>query len=263
MNNNYFILQLLVSRLQSILIGMKMMAAFSQNKEEIILQFAGSDASFTIRANLRGDFSGLSFPNDFARKGKNSVDLFQGFQGLTIAGIEMIPFDRSFFIQFENDKLLLFKMHGRRSNLIGLENGEVITIFKNSMAADNEISMENLAGNIDLEAASRSEDVFSLKKAVPVLENSLAKQILDENWLAGSLPERRKAMEDFLHAMENKKEFYIEEINDKIALSFWPQTESNQKFTDVLAALNYFNQKTMSIGGLKQQKKSLLGEIQK
>ncbi|MFZ6664910.1 NFACT RNA binding domain-containing protein [Peijinzhouia sedimentorum] len=239
------------------------MAAFSQNKEELILQFANNEADFTIRANLHGELTGLSFPSDFARKGRNSVDLFQEFLDLRILRIEMVPFDRSFIIHFEEGKSLLFKMHGRRSNLLGIENGKVITLFKNSMEADNEITIESLAGNVDLEAAAQSEDIQSLKKAIPVLDNTLAKYIINDNWQELSLVDRSKSLEDFFQSMSSKNEFFIEQINDKITLGFWPQTADYNKFTDVIEALNFYNQKTMSVGGLRQQKKSLLGDIQK
>ena len=263
MNNNYFILQLLVQRLQSVLIGMKLITAFSQNKEELILEFANSEDQFTIRANLLGDLTGLSFPSDFARKGRNSLDLFEGFLELAILKIEMVPFDRSFIIDFEEGKSLLFKMHGRRSNLIGIENGRVTTLFKNSMETDSEITIETLAGKVDLEAAAQSEDIQSLKTAIPVLDNTLAKHILNDEWQNLKIADRRKSLEDFFQSMSNKNEFFIEQVNDKITLGFWPQTADYNRLTDVIEALNFYNQRTMSVGGLRQQKKSLLGDIQK
>jgi predicted ribosome quality control (RQC) complex YloA/Tae2 family protein len=86
---------------------------------------------------------------------------------------------------------------------------------------------------------------------------------LTDKWKEWNTEERRISLDRFFAEMAEKSEFYVEQANDKITLSFWPQTEDAQRFSDILEALNYYSQKTMSVGGLSQQKKSLLGEIQK
>jgi predicted ribosome quality control (RQC) complex YloA/Tae2 family protein len=86
---------------------------------------------------------------------------------------------------------------------------------------------------------------------------------LSDQWKELNTDERRKVLGKFFAEMDDKKEFYIDQKDNKITLSFWPQSEDSQKFTDILEALNFYNQRTMSVGGLSQQKKSLLAEIQK
>ena len=61
--------------------NMQLAEAFSQNKDELVLGFCSAHQDFYIKAVLRPDFACLSFPSEFFRAKRNSVDLFKTLQG--------------------------------------------------------------------------------------------------------------------------------------------------------------------------------------
>ena len=100
MHLNYYTLKRLSKQLAALLSEAKLITAFSQEKEELILGFSLKDNSdFFIRATLQSDFSALSFPKEFARSRKNNVDLFP-----SIIGQKVISFH-----QYENESEIIFR----------------------------------------------------------------------------------------------------------------------------------------------------------
>src|SRR5690606_2633875 len=116
---NYFFLRKLVDALRSNIIDTKLVEAFSQDKDEIVLKFDPRDGdSLVIRAILRADFTCLYFPDRFERARANSVDLFRPLYGLQFSKIRMFTNERAFAIPFTNGDRLLIMMFGHRSNLL-------------------------------------------------------------------------------------------------------------------------------------------------
>jgi hypothetical protein len=75
-HNNYYFLKQLSKHLHQKLTGFRAVACFSQNKDELMLEFNNSHQSYFIKASLQADFCCLSFPDQFNRARKNSIDLF-------------------------------------------------------------------------------------------------------------------------------------------------------------------------------------------
>ena len=117
---------------------------FSQNKEELIIGFAHPDKDFWILADLEPEVSMLYFPSEFHRAKKNSADIFDSIIGLKV--LQTVPHEneRSFHITLENNKCLLFKLHGKNSNIILIDGVEVIEIFRNNLQNDLKIRLQDL-----------------------------------------------------------------------------------------------------------------------
>ncbi|MDH5608575.1 MAG: NFACT RNA binding domain-containing protein [Cyclobacteriaceae bacterium] len=144
---------------------------FSQQKDELILGFLLPDkSSFYIRASLSAEVSLLSFPADYARARKNSVDLFAELIGRRVIQVVPIPFDRSFLISFSRDFQLLFKMHGSRSNLALFKNDKLFRLFNTSLAADLQLSPATLSRPIDLSQPA-------------TIELGLLEKIIGKEWM--------------------------------------------------------------------------------
>ncbi|HAC24470.1 MAG TPA: hypothetical protein DCE81_06100, partial [Cytophagales bacterium] len=73
---SYFFLRALAMELNETLPGCRLVSAFSQNKDELILEFNDGRKSTFMKASLAPELTCLSFPESFARARKNSVDLF-------------------------------------------------------------------------------------------------------------------------------------------------------------------------------------------
>ena len=149
MHNNYYFLRQLTQSLEKVILSSVVSECFSQNKDELIIRFERKDAPYFIRASLSPSFSCLTFPENFNRARKNSVDLFEKLIGQRVTRIHQFENERSFSIHFSNSLSLLFKMHGNRSNLILFENTSLLEIFKNNIAEDEAIKPDTLDRSID------------------------------------------------------------------------------------------------------------------
>ena len=118
MHNNYYFLRQLTPALEKAIRLSVVSECFSQNKDELVIRFERQDSPFFIRASLSSSFSCLSFPQNFHRARRNSIDLFEKLIGHRVEGIRQYENERSFTINFSNNISLLFKMHGNRSNVI-------------------------------------------------------------------------------------------------------------------------------------------------
>ncbi len=76
-HNNFYFLRQLSTELKHRLDGFTLVSCFSQNKDELILEFNNAKTSFFIKASLTPELQALSFPASFHRARKNSIDLFQ------------------------------------------------------------------------------------------------------------------------------------------------------------------------------------------
>ncbi|WP_436517380.1 NFACT RNA binding domain-containing protein [Ekhidna sp. To15] len=172
MFHNYFFLKRLAPELEKELKGLVLLECFSQNKDELILGFGDPEREFYIRANLDPNVSLLSFPDQFARAGKNSVDLFPTLLDKKVTGVSVFNYERSFQLEF-GDEALIFKMHARRANILHCQNLEVINLFRKSLDADLEINPKDLHKEIVI-----SEQQFAIAGNNPVeLIPALGKEV--------------------------------------------------------------------------------------
>ncbi|MGB3466526.1 MAG: NFACT family protein, partial [Cyclobacteriaceae bacterium] len=163
MHLNYYFLKRLTSQLADVLTGYEAVEIFSQNKDELILSFLRHTEEFHIKAVLGTRFTALTFPQEFARARRNSVDLFRELSGLKVTDIEQYTNERSFSINFENEYKLLFKMHGKRSNIICYQGTKQLNLFNSQMKFDLGLDPKSLHRNIDQTAKAISErgtDIF-------------------------------------------------------------------------------------------------------
>ena len=148
MQLSYFFLKRVSEKLSEKLPGYEAAEIFSQNKDELILSFLKERKEFHIKAVLNTQFTTLAFPREFARARKNSVDLFQNLIGLKVIDIHQFANERSFLICFESNYKLLFKMHGKRSNVILYEGEIQLSLFNSQMKFDLGHQLNSLERNI-------------------------------------------------------------------------------------------------------------------
>ncbi len=172
MFHNYFFLKRLAPELEKELKGLTLLECFSQNKDELILGFGNENHECYIRANLDPNISLLSFPDQFARAGKNSVDLFPQLLDKVVTGASVFQFERSFQITFGNEALI-FKMHARRANILYVENDIVRSVFRKNITQDLEINPAELHKDIEI-----SENQFTAHGGNPIeLIPALGKEV--------------------------------------------------------------------------------------
>ncbi len=151
---------------------------FSQNKDELVIGLYREDEQFFIKCMLSPEVSLMTFPADFRRARKNSVDLFQETIGLEVCKVFQVPFDRSFGLELEGEKKLLFKMHGRRSNVALLKENAVSQLFRKNLQSDMTLTISGLAKEINLDQPSHQD--YGLLRKLLGSDGSSEDEIMEE-----------------------------------------------------------------------------------
>jgi len=238
MFSNYYFLKRLASALREKTIALTLIDCFSQNKDELIIGLAGESVEFWIRANLDPNISIISFPDTIARARKNSVDLFPALKGSKVVDCSVFTFDRSFKITFEKKRSLIFKMHGRRANVLLEEENSISEIFRNSLSNDLTLDTKSLNKDIKVDEATFAKSDFSPVVHIPALGKEV-KSYWDAHFSHLSDSERWAEFQKLLDQLETNPIFLDEEEG---TLSLLP-TESAEEATNPIEAANWLHSK--------------------
>ncbi len=156
MHDTFFFIRQLSSELHSRLSQKKLIECFSQNKDEIVMGFVDEKEEFWLKAAFLPKFCLLSFPADFQRAKKNTVDLFVELIGQTVFGIGQFENERAFWIEFSGAYDLVFKLFGNKSNLILYHNKTPSSLFRKKFVQDLSLQWDKL---------NRPEEYTSLKNS--------------------------------------------------------------------------------------------------
>ncbi len=213
---------------------------YSQHKDELIIRFETTGKSFYIKANLEASFSCLAFPSDFQRARKNSVDLFGILIGQRVRSIRQYENERSFALVLSNDYLLLFKMHGNRSNLVLFENSVAIELFKKNIPGDAAIHPDALDRTIDW-----SFEAFANAKAnLPVhyftFGKPVWKYLRQQNFDLLDDQQQWQKILDTKNKLERPAHYLICNDQHKLFLTLLPLGETVASFEDPLAVVTDF-----------------------
>jgi predicted ribosome quality control (RQC) complex YloA/Tae2 family protein len=245
--------------------AMQLAVCFSQNKDELVLGFCNTRAEFYIRAMLDAEFGGLSFPSEYARAKKNSVDLFKELIDLKLLGITQYLNERSFSLNFENDYVLLFKMHGKRSNIILFQAGEFIISFHKKMENDYAIQLNDLDRDIEQNFASFEKAHYDWKTLYPTFGKEINAFLTQQNSKELSVEKQWDLLQNTLQTLQ-KPIFYIVNVNSEPQLTLLPPADSQtvhfQSFDPIEAANEYFFAYA-KLNFLEKEKNEVLKEIQK
>ncbi|HYG02378.1 MAG TPA: NFACT RNA binding domain-containing protein [Chryseosolibacter sp.] len=260
MHNNYYFLRQLSQQLDKLLKGTVVSECYSQSKEELIIRFETTSDPFFIKASLLSSFSCVTFPVEFHRAKKNSIDLFPHLIGQRVQSVTQFENERAFAINFTNDFQLLFKLHGNRSNLVLFQNEIAVEIFKKSLKADT---------NIQLQAMNRMID-WSYEKFIASLENlpqtyftlgQLSWRYFESNGFANAGIETKWTMLLQLKDLLESPSYHISNIEGKPVLSLIPFGEIRREYDNPLQAINDFYYTFTNVFALQNEKQSLLSVL--
>jgi predicted ribosome quality control (RQC) complex YloA/Tae2 family protein len=211
---------------------------YSQQKDELIISIHSGDETAYIAAHLGSSFSGLSFPKNQTRARRNSVDLFREVVGLVITDIIQIENDRSFYLQFEGDFRLLFKMHGNRSNIILFKHDKVHEIFRNNLKKDFGLDMESLPKHVVFNKEVFHNHERDYKKIFPTFGRDFDPYFNENNYSGLSADQQYIFLVTLLENMETPA--YYLHVDDKKfpKLSLYPLAKADLFFKQPIEALN-------------------------
>jgi len=238
-HNNFFFLKELSTVLKQKLADFTLVSCFSQNKEELIIELNNSKNSFLIKASLQSGFCCLSFPSEFNRARKNSVDLFPSLILKKVIGVRQFENERSFSLKFEGERQLLFKMHGNRANIILFENGIATALFRNHLQADLEIKLPELDRTIDWS----KENFLVCQERLKEIYFTFGKETwywLDEEGFAEvNADQKWKLIEKALKLL-NSPDYFIVEYKGKLIFSLLPFGKIITRIREPIEAVTEF-----------------------
>jgi predicted ribosome quality control (RQC) complex YloA/Tae2 family protein len=262
-HNNYFFLRKLAESLIERLIGFSADACFSQNKDELILAFIKGSAEFWIRADLKNQFSCLSFPNEFSRARKNSIDIFPEIIGKRVTGILTYAHERAFSIILDDEINLLFKLFGNNSNALLYKDGRCINVFKHDAGDENKIDPGTLGRTILSQVDDNSYTLDKLRETIPSFDKNILTYLESKGFRDSlNLKIKKDMVNDMLVLLDNPL-FYIYPVKDTIKFSLLPKDREVRYFTDPLEALNYFYLEYHKLYWLNKEKGTLIRMLRK
>jgi predicted ribosome quality control (RQC) complex YloA/Tae2 family protein len=239
MHNNFYFLRQLSDELKTILIGCVVSECFSQSKDELIIRFETASEPFFIKASLQPALCCLSFPTDFNRARKNSVNLFEPLIGQRVKALTQYDNERSFSISFSNNFVLLFKMHGNRGNLILFENEKAIELFRNHLTTDAEIQLTTLNRAIDWSYEAFEHHKENLQQLYITFGKPVWNFLNRNGFQEKAYVEQWQAVQDLLNYLK-KPTYYLTESDGKFTLSLFPDGKIIEKHKSAKTAINEF-----------------------
>lgn len=244
MQNNYYFLKKLVPTVATKIQGLKLVEAFSQDKDELVLCFAAARGKishykeFYIKAVVYPKFSCLHFGDSFKRAKKNTVSLLEEVYDATAVGVEQYENERCFAIHFDSGHSLLFKLFGSRSNLILFKENKPLFLFNKKLAADSTLSLSEFNRKIDQSYVAFEQASGDYQKLFPTF-GKLVKHYLTNRKIASenSLEGKWNVIQETLTLLHNPH-YYIVRVDGELALSLVPVGELIAKFADPIAASN-------------------------
>ena len=260
MHNNYFFLRQLSTKLADKITGFTLVSCFSQNKDELIIELNDGATSFFIKASLQAGFQCLSFPREYHRAKKNSVDLFQPVIMNKVLGVRQFSNERSFAFLLENENILLFKMHAARANIVWLAGGRVKEIFRNSFQADFEININGLDRTIDWSHEHFDQHPSTLKATYFTFGKPVWAYLQEHRFDELDTEQRWKLLQETRLILEHPH-FHLLPKAGTVVFSLLPSPQALQTLTDPIEALHEFYLRQTSASSFQKEKLHLLSLV--
>ncbi|MBX7125587.1 MAG: NFACT RNA binding domain-containing protein [Cyclobacteriaceae bacterium] len=260
MQNNYFFFRHLVPQLSARLRGMMLVSCFTQTRDELVMEFRNTTDKLFIRVSLGQAFSCLSFPEEFARARKNTIDIFNDALMQSVQGVVLTTNDRSFAIQFDNEWAILFKMHGNLGNALLLRESRVTEIFKKAIEQDWSVDPDQLVRQIDW-----SWEYFSIhrqlgRKLYPTFGPRVWEYLDAAGYQLASVEGQWQMVQSALSAME-KPRFFILERSGLPVFSLLPGDQAIEEFSDPMASVTRFFHLYHTTAGWVREQASVLSQL--
>lgn len=259
MYHNWHFLSRLAQALNEQLKGLQIMECFSQNKDELIIGLTSPVAQYYIRADLTPQVSLLQVSNDFKRARKNSINLFETTLNSRVSSVKAFENERSFYLHLDQG-YLVFKMHGKRSNILLLDaEGEPKDVFKHNLSNDLQLRFQDLKQPLDLSYDRFKELSGELQKFNPSLGKEMAEQLLAMGYAEAGISSQWDMLQSMLKQVHTSPIFIYQEDSKLPKLSLLKLDQPViSEMNDPLEANNtYFSTYTRAYYLYKEQSKHI------
>lgn len=258
MHLNYHFLRFLCPRLQETMQGFVAVACFSQNKDELVIEWKKEEETRFLRAHFLPPQIFYSFPENFQRAKRNSIDLFPELIGEKIKSCQVLSFERAFYFEMESGMILLIKLHGNRSNILLYEPNQEfpIRVFRNALLEDKSLNWRELEKSLDLSQSQFEALSGNASKFLPTLGKIPRAFLLKKGYPEADLGEKWTQMQEIIDMLDSPL-FTLVQENEDVHLTLLPSENAIGQYSDPLEALNALFHKALVIGALEREKKQL------
>jgi predicted ribosome quality control (RQC) complex YloA/Tae2 family protein len=270
MHQNYYFLRQLAPQLDRELRGKYFMEAFSQEKDELLMVFAEARGKhnfykpFFLKATLRPDFASLSFPEQFDRARRNSVDLFTDMYDQKVAKVRVFENERAIGLYLETGEVLVFKLFGNRSNILRFGgSGEVLELFNNKLNGDLSLNITELDRELDQSYEAFLVNDCRFEPLFPTF-GKVVKEYLNQRMMgAETLKEKWTIIQGTLAVLMHPEGYYLTQLDHLPTLSLLPLGEVTDRFSGPIEALNRFYYTYARRGTIEKERAEWLRLLQK
>ncbi|GJM28690.1 MAG: hypothetical protein DHS20C17_13250 [Cyclobacteriaceae bacterium] len=262
MHNSYFLLRELSNILNKLLTGSILHSCYSQDKNELVMQFHHGEDEHFIHAMLRNDFSMIRVPAQLSRARRNSADLFSEIAGTKVTRVFCIPYERCLCLVLSDDYTVLFKMFGNQSNIIVCKDDTAISLFKQKLRDDLELSVSSLTRQVFIGEDQLNAVNGDFTKMLPVLGGVVKKEIEAKGYHMLNNHDKWKLVEQTLKLLNNP-EFFILNKNGLPILTMFKSKDPLFRSKDAKEALNEFFRRFISTRAISKLKKDTLRVLKK
>ncbi len=133
MITNYYTLRALVEEWRSNIHGLRLVDAFSQEKDELTLAFADDSAETMLRLSVRSPMHFIFRVDGYSRARRNVATLFEDASGTSVTGLRIAERDRMLYIDLAGDSRIQIMLFGPRANAFLVSSaGRILDAFLHS-----------------------------------------------------------------------------------------------------------------------------------
>jgi predicted ribosome quality control (RQC) complex YloA/Tae2 family protein len=263
MHLNYHFLSYLCPALSEVFAGSTITSCFSQNKDEMIIETNGLNKIQFIRAHFLPPQIYLSFPENYQRAKRNTIDLFKEILGDTIISCKVLNFERAFYFQLKSGKILFFKLHANRSNVILYQKNahKPSLLFRKVVSEDSELDWRTLEKSLDLSHEQFLALDGNASQFLPTLGTIPRNWLKENEYLESDLNHKWALMEEILDMLGTPL-FSLIKRDGEVRLSLLPESEAIKSFSNPIEAVNELFYAALIRGNFEKDKSSLLKKYQ-
>ncbi len=257
MHNNYYLLRQLSYRLKDRLTGAHLHSCYSQDKDELVMQFVFDDQEFFILAIMRSDLSMIRIPTNFNRARKNSATLFPEINDAQVQDVFCFKNERCLCIELEKSWSVLIKMFGNQSNIVLCKEGKAYALFKRKLTADLNLSTGTMNRKFTVNRQRFDELQGDFQKMLPTLGGTVKKYMVKCGYDEMDMNEKWAMVEKVLETLENPS-YYLYHQESGPVLSMLEPTDCFFHTEHVIEGLNEFFHQYIQARQLSSMKMILL-----
>jgi hypothetical protein len=263
MHLTYHFLRFLAPALSDSFAGNTIVACFSQSKDELVFETEGAQGTQFIRAHLLPPQVYLSFPSQFHRAKRNSVSLFESLIGDKIRSCRVFSNERALKFELSSGKVLVFKLHGNRSNcLLYLpEAVEPDVWFRNVISEDKILDWRTLDRQLDLSLEHFIQLEGNVSQFLPTLGPIPRAWLKQKGYLDLDLNAKWVLIQELLDLLDSPL-YNLVEKEGELLLSLMLEPEAKATYSDPIQACNELFYQALVLGSFEKEKSSLLKSYQ-